>query len=111
MRLKLKQIADFTVELITKFVVDNSLNYSGSIAFFTIFSLPGILIGVILVAGPVFGEQIVKMELYNQINTLVGTSSAKQIQNIIENLENAEFSYVALILAASSFLYGSTAAL
>ena len=105
---KIKQLLDFIWELITKFVVDNSLNYSGSIAFFTIFSLPGILIGVILVAGPVFGEQIVKGELYSQINTLVGKSSAIQIQNIIENLENAEFSYLALIIAVSTLLYGST---
>lgn len=105
---KIKQLFHFIGELITKFVVDNSLNYSGSIAFFTIFSLPGILIGVILVAGPVFGEQMVKGELYNQINTLVGKSSALQIQNIIENLENAEFSYLALAIAISTLLYGST---
>jgi membrane protein len=105
---KLKELFHFIWELITKFVVDNSLNYSGSIAFFTIFSLPGILIGVILIAGPVFGEQIVKGELYNQINTLVGKSSAVQIQTIIENLENAEFSYLALIVAVSTLLYGST---
>ncbi len=104
----IKKMFQFIWELITKFVVDNSLNYSGSIAFFTIFSLPGILIGVILIAGPVFGEQMVKGELYNQINTLVGESSAIQIQNIIENLENAEFSYLALIIAISTLLYGST---
>ena len=67
-------------------MVDNSLNYSGSIAFFTIFSLPGILIGVVLVAGPFFGDQLVKMELYNQINTLVGESSANQVKNIIDPL-------------------------
>ncbi len=108
MLVKIKQLFSFIWELITKFVVDNSLNYSGSIAFFTIFSLPGILIGVLLVAGPVFGEQMVKGELYNQINTLVGKSSASQIQNIIENLENAEFSYLALIIAVSTLLYGST---
>ena len=105
---KIKQLISFCTELIEKFVVDNSLNYSGSIAFFTIFSLPGILIGVVLVAGPFFGDQLVKMELYNQINTLVGESSANQVKNIIENLENAEFSYFALIVAITSLLYGST---
>ena len=105
---KIKQLFNFIWELITKFVVDNSLNYSGSIAFFTIFSLPGILIGVILVAGPVFGEQMVRGELYNQINTLVGESSALQVRSIIENLENADFNYLALIIAVSTLLYGST---
>lgn len=105
---KIKQFFDFVWEVIVKFVVDNSLNYSGSIAFFTIFSLPGILIGVILIAGSVFGEQTVKGELYQQINTLVGKSSADQIQNIVQNLETAEFSYVALIIAVTTLLYGST---
>jgi membrane protein len=105
---KLKQLYKFIQELIVKFIVDNSLNYSGSIAFFTIFSLPGILIGVILVAGSVFGEQTVKGELYRQIKTLVGESSANQIQDIILNLENAEFNYMALAIAVSTLLYGST---
>ena len=105
---KLKKIFNFIEELIVKFVVDNSLNYSGSIAFFTIFSLPGILMGVLLIAGPVFGDQMVKGELYNQINTLVGALSAVQIKLIIENLENAEFSLTALVIAISTLLYGST---
>jgi len=104
----IKQLYKFVEEVIVKFVVDNSLNYSGSIAFFTIFSLPGILIGVILIAGSVFGEQTVKGELYSQIQTLVGDSSANQIQDIILNLENADFNYVALIIAISTLLYGST---
>jgi len=105
---KVKQLFHFIREVIVKFVVDNSLNYSGSIAFFTIFSLPGILIGVILVAGSVFGEKMVKGELYNQINTLVGKSSAIQIQDIVNNLENADFNYMALIVAITTLLYGST---
>ena len=105
---KLKKLFNFIEELIVKFVVDNSLNYSGSIAFFTIFSLPGILMGVLLIAGPVFGNQIVKGELYNQIHHLVGEASALQIKAIIENLENADFSLTALIVAISTLLYGST---
>jgi len=108
MFIQLKKLYKFIIELITKFVVDNSLNYSGSIAFFTIFSLPGILIGVILVAGSVFGEQTVKGELYQQIKTLVGESSANQIQNIIINLETAEFNYTALIIAVTTLMYGAT---
>lgn len=108
MKGKLKQFYKFVEELVIKFVVDNSLNYSGSIAFFTIFSLPGILIGVILIAGSVFGEKTVKGELYEQIKTLVGESSANQIQDIIHNLENAEFNYIAFAIAVSTLLYGST---
>jgi membrane protein len=108
MKGKIKQFYRFVEELVVKFIVDNSLNYSGSIAFFTIFSLPGILIGVILVAGSVFGEKTVKGELYEQIKTLVGESSANQIQDIISNLENADFNYVAFAIAVSTLLYGST---
>lgn len=105
---KIKNLFQFIWDVFVKFIVDNSLNYSGSIAFFTIFSLPGILIGVILVAGSVFGEQAVKGELYDQINSLVGSSSASQVQNIIKNLETADFNYMALALAVTTLLYGST---
>lgn len=105
---KVKQLFQFIWDVIVKFVVDNSLNYSGSIAFFTIFSLPGILIGVLLVAGSVFGEQAVKGELFKHIAVLVGESSATQVENIIVNLEGAEFSYLALVIAITTLIYGST---
>lgn len=104
----IKELFKFIWNVIVKFVVDNSLNYSGSIAFFTIFSLPGILIGVILLTGPVFGEEMVKSELFVQISTLVGQSSAKQVHSIIDNLEQAEFSLLALIIAVTTLIYGST---
>lgn len=96
---RIKEITGFWWEVITKFVTDNGLNYSGSIAFFTIFSLPGILIGVVLMTSPIFGEEEVKVELHNQIQTLVGDSSAQQVDTIIYNLESAEFDYTTLIIA------------
>lgn len=98
----------FWWEVITKFVTDNGLNYSGSIAFFTIFSLPGILIAVVIMTSPIFGESEVKLELHNQIQALVGESSALQVDNIIHNLESAEFSYTTLVIAICTLLYGST---
>lgn len=105
---KAKEFYQFLYDLIEKFVVDNSLNYSGSIAFFTIFSLPGILIGVILVSGPFFGREKVQEELYLQIEKLVGTGSADQVQGIIHNLEHSDFDVVALVIAIATLLYGST---
>jgi len=105
---RIKELFDFIWQLTVKFVVDNSLNYSGSIAFFTIFSLPGILIGVIFLTGPVFGEELVMSELFAQISTLVGQSSAAQVDNIISNLEQAEFSLLALSIAIVTLIYGST---
>ena len=105
---RIKDIVGFWWEVITKFVTDNGLNYSGSIAFFTIFSLPGILIGVVLMTSPIFGEEEVEGELHNQIQTLVGDSSAQQVDTIIYNLESAEFDYTTLIIAICTLLYGST---
>lgn len=61
-----------------------------------------------MVSGPFFGKDTVQEELFNQIETLVGTSSALQVQNIIENLENTEFSLVAFVIAVTTLLYGST---
>lgn len=105
---RIKSFLSFWWEVITKFVTDNALNHSGSIAFFTIFSLPGILIAVVLMASPFFGEMEVKGELHNQIQTLVGVSSAEQVDTIIYNLEHADFSYFTLIVAIITLLYGST---
>ena len=69
------------------FIADNGLRLSASLSFYTIFSLPPLLIIIISLSGIFFGENAVKGEIYDQINGLIGNSAALQIQEIITNVK------------------------
>ncbi len=95
-------------ETIKKFVQDDPMTYSASIAFYTIFSLPAVLIIMVVVAGYFFGEAAVSGELYHQMKDLVGSNSADQIQSIIQNASQTETGTVATIIGIATLAFSAT---
>lgn len=58
--------------------------YAAAIAFLTLFSLPSVLIIIIQIGSPILGERDTRIELSDKVESLVGTTSTEQIQEIID---------------------------
>lgn len=58
---------------------------SAALAYYTIFSIPGLIIVIIWVSDFFYGHDAIEGSLYNQITGLVGSDAAKQIQETIKN--------------------------
>ncbi|MEJ8802695.1 YihY/virulence factor BrkB family protein [Pontibacter sp. H249] len=99
---------DITKRTFKEFIDDNPLDYAAIIGFYTIFSLPAILIITIRIAGAVFGQDAVRGELVNQIGGIVGRGSAGQIQSIIENASVSESSMIGTILGVATMIFSAT---
>ncbi len=68
-----------------KFIEENSFLYSAGIAFYTIFSLPGIaLITVFIASSFIYEDNEVKNELLRQVSLMIGQSSADQVEALLE---------------------------
>jgi membrane protein len=67
------------------FIDDNALQLSAALSYYTIFSLPPLLIIIISLSGIFFGADAVRGEIFGQINGLVGNSAALQIQETLKN--------------------------
>lgn len=90
------------------FIDDNALKLSAALSYYTIFSLPPLLIIIISLSGMFFGNQAVQVQIFEQINQLFGNGVALQIQEILKNvtLSNnnifvASIGIVILIVGAS----------
>lgn len=70
-------------DTVTDFLEDDSFSYASSIAFSTIFSLPAILIIALSIGSAFYERNVVQDELINQVGRLVGTETAKEIENIL----------------------------
>jgi len=68
------------------FVDDNGIKLSAALSYYTIFSLPPLLLIIISISGIFFGANAVRGEIFGQINMLVGNEAALQIQNMIKNV-------------------------
>src|SRR5215470_14619566 len=69
---------------VVDFFANNVLKLSASLAFSTIFSLPGLLIIIIWISDLFYRRAVVEGSLYNQIAKFVGKDAAASIQDTME---------------------------
>jgi len=91
-----------------EFMEDNAIKLSASLSYYTIFALPPLMIIIITLCGFFFGKDAVTGQLYGQINGLVGSDAALQIQNAIKNVELSESNVFATIFGAIMLLIGAS---
>jgi membrane protein len=68
------------------FQQDEPIIYSASIAFFTIFSLPAILIVILLIGSAFFSQEDVREEIISQVELLIKPEAAEQVSEVLENI-------------------------
>lgn len=83
----LKAIGHLLKETMHEFIEDNGIKLSAALSYYTIFSLPPLLLIIVSVTGFFFGAEAVKGEIYGEINGLVGHDAAIQIQEILKNVK------------------------
>ena len=76
----------FLKQVFVEFIGDNVLKYSASLAYYTVLSIAPLLVILLSVTGFFFGKQAINGQLYGQINKLVGSDAALQIQTSIQNI-------------------------
>ncbi|MFD2145383.1 YihY/virulence factor BrkB family protein [Mucilaginibacter antarcticus] len=87
---------------------DLALKYSASLAYYTIFSLAPLLLLLISLAGAILGKDAIQGRVFEEINGLVGNEAAKQIQDMIKNLELSGKSTISIIIGAITLVIGAT---
>jgi len=83
-------------------------NSSIIVAYYTIFSLPGLLVIVINLAGYFFGKEAVTNQISTQVGSLIGTDMAKEIQGIVLKASAAKGTVLSTILSIATLLFGAT---
>lgn len=83
-------------------------NDSASLAYYAIFSIPGLLIIIIWIAGYFFGEDAIRGEITNQISGMMGQEVANSIQDMIAGALIDRENIFMKIVGIGSLVYGST---
>jgi membrane protein len=78
------------------------------IAYYTIFSLPGLLVIIINVAGYFFDSATVTQQITGQVQGMIGGNTAKDVEAIIEVSSKNDGTTLASILAVATLLFGAT---
>ncbi len=81
---------------------------SAVIAFYAIFSLPGLLVLIITMAGYVFGADAISNHLSAQISSIMGEETATQVNEMVALASKSKTSVWATILGVITILVGAT---
>jgi membrane protein len=103
-----KNIFDLLKETFNQWKDRDPFNNSTVIAFYTIFSLPGLLVIVITVAGYFYDKKQVTTHISTQIQNVVGGDTASDIESMISKASETKGSVLASILGVATLLFGAT---
>ena len=107
-----KQIAkdawSMLVQTFDEFNTDNAIKLSASLSYYTIFSLPPLLIIILSVFSFFFGKDAVTGKFFGQINGMVGNQAALQIQATIKNIELSDSNVFAATFGGIMLLVGAS---
>ncbi|HSN09502.1 MAG TPA: YihY/virulence factor BrkB family protein [Hanamia sp.] len=95
-------------EVSREFSADNILKYSASLAYYTVFSIAPLLIVLTTLFGFLFGKEAMQGRVYEQLNNLVGSNAAIEIQDIIKNIHLSKNSFFATVLSVIILLIAAT---
>lgn len=104
----LHQIGFLLKESFNEFIADNAIKLSAALSYYTIFSLPPLLIIIISLAGVFFGPEAVRGEIFGQINGLVGNDAAMQIQEMIKNVTLSKTNTFATTIGVIILIVGAS---
>jgi membrane protein len=108
MKFSVKDIWVVTKQSFSDFIDNKVFKLSAALAFYTIFSLPAMLIIVISVSDIFYGRAAIEGTLYHQISAFVGADAALQIQQTIRGAALSQSSYFATIVGIITLLFGAT---
>lgn len=81
---------------------------SAVIAYYAIFSMPGLLFLIISVAGYFFGKETVNQNIISQISSTMGADTAAQISDMLTKANQSQSTILGSIIGIATILVGAT---
>lgn len=98
----------YVKEVFKEFSADNIFKYSASLAYYTVFSIAPFLVVISTLFGFIFGKEAMQGHIYQQLNNVVGSKVALQVQEIIKNIHLSRDSFFATVAGIIILLIGAT---
>lgn len=108
MKIKLSKLGILIKAAFIEWWAKDPFKESAVIAYYAIFSLPGLLVVIIAIAGYFFGADSVNNHLTAQISTAMGVETSKQVQHMITAASESKNSLWASIIGVLTILIGAT---
>jgi membrane protein len=108
MLLRFRDIGKLLKTAFKKWIEHDPFKESSVIAYNAIFSLPGLMVVIITLAGYFFGREIVSSQMHRTIASAMGVDTADQVEGMVRYAMTHKESIWATILGTATILIGAT---
>lgn len=106
--LKIKDVIEIFKIATNEWYEKDPFRQSAIIAYYSIFSMPGLLVLIIAIAGYFFGAEVVNQNIINQISETIGSETALQIQDVLSKSTKERSTTWGSIIGIVILLIGAT---
>ena len=100
-----------TKESVKDFLDDDCMDSAAALSYYTIFSLPAILVLILMLVGTVMNPSDVRGGFEGQLQTLMGPSAGEQVRTIIQQAEQKPHNgVIPTLFGIAGLLFGATGA-
>jgi membrane protein len=107
-KITFKGIIEVIKKSFSGFGDDKVTKLSGSLAYYTVFSMGPLLVVIISLCGLFLGREAVEGKVYHTLTGFVGSDTAAQLQEIIKNASIAGKSKIAAVIGTITLIIGAT---
>src|SRR5262245_23069450 len=95
-------------ETVVKFFDDSPFEMAAALSFYTVLSLSPLLLIVVSAAGFVWGEESVRAEILNQMDSLVGSAGAEITATVLDRSAFSQHGTSSMVIGIATLLVGAT---
>lgn len=107
-KFKLRHLPALIVDTFKAWNADDPFRLSAVVAYYSILSLPGLLVIIINLVGSIWGTEIVQGKLTHEISEALGRDAAESIQAMMLETQTGNSSEIANILGVGILIFGAT---
>lgn len=105
---RIRKTVQFLKNTVNKFLEDDIFTHSAALAYYTVFSLPPVILIVIIGATTFYDRQTVQDAIFGELGSMIGQDGAETLSTAIEQLGLYEDSWWQTIISIGVLIFTAT---
>lgn len=106
--MSLSEIRYLIRQTFTEWQEDKASRLAAALSYYTVFSLPPLLVLSLAIAGMLYDQQAARQQIVAQVGQLVGDTGQEAIVEILENASDPALSSLASVLSIALLMFGAS---
>ncbi|MBE0661357.1 MAG: YihY/virulence factor BrkB family protein [Bacteroidales bacterium] len=107
-RFRFKHLPSLIKETAINWNKDDPFRMSAVVAYYALLSLPGLLVIIFTMLNYFWGAEIVEGEVYGQIESAMGASTAESIEGIFKKASESQTNWLSAVIGIAGLIFGAT---